>query len=96
MKQLMRLMSYLGPYKKSMAAAVALLIIETCFELIIPVIMADIIDIGVEQRNVHVIMVKGVQMGICAVLALVTGLLYARFAAQACVWPRSEDKRGAV
>lgn len=83
MKQLMRLMGYLGPYKRSMAVAVLLLLIETCFELVIPVIMADIIDIGVEQRNVSVIMSKGIQMGICAVLALVTGLLYARFAAQA-------------
>lgn len=83
MKQLMRLMGYLGPYKKSMAIAVALLLIETCFELVIPVIMADIIDVGVEQRDISVIMSKGIQMGVCAVLALVTGLLYARFAARA-------------
>lgn len=83
MKELVRLMSYLGPYKRSMITAVILLLVETCFELIIPVIMADIIDIGVEQRDVSVIMSKGIQMGVCAVLALITGLLYARYAARA-------------
>mgnify|MGYP000184660626 CR=1 FL=1 len=35
------------------------------------------------NRDVVFILHKGVQMGICAILALVTGLLYARFAARA-------------
>ncbi|MFX8164652.1 ABC transporter ATP-binding protein, partial [Acinetobacter baumannii] len=43
----------------------------------------DIIDVGVANRDVVFILHKGVQMGICAILALVTGLLYARFAARA-------------
>ena len=47
MKQLVRMLDYLGPYKKSMIAGAALVFIETCFELVIPVLMADIIDIGV-------------------------------------------------
>ena len=45
--------------------------------------MADIIDVGVVNRDVPFILYKGVQMGVCALLALVTGLLYARFAARA-------------
>ena len=45
--------------------------------------MADIIDVGVAQRDVTFIIHKGVQMAVCALLALVTGLLYARFAARA-------------
>ena len=45
--------------------------------------MADLIDVGVENRDLHYIVGKGVQMGVCALLALATGLLYARFAARA-------------
>ena len=83
MKQLVRMLDYLGPYKKSMIAGAALVFIETCFELVIPVLMADIIDIGVARHDVSFIMNKGIQMGICAVLSLITGLLYARYAARA-------------
>ena len=50
---------------------------------VIPVLMADIIDIGVAQHDVSFIMNKGIKMGICAVLSLITGLLYARYAARA-------------
>src|SRR5699024_4634281 len=60
-----------------------LVFVETVFELVIPVLMADLIDVGVEHRDLHYIVGKGLQMGLCALLALVTGLLYARFAARA-------------
>ena len=45
--------------------------------------IADLIDVGVIGRDVDYIFQKGIQMGICALLALITGLLYARFAARA-------------
>ena len=83
MKEFRRLLSYLGPYRRDMAIGALLVFIETVFELVIPVLMADLIDVGVENRDLHYIVGKGVQMGICALLALITGLLYARFAARA-------------
>ena len=83
MKEFRRLLSYLGPYRRDMAIGTLLVFIETVFELVIPVLMADLIDVGVENRDLHYIVGKGVQMGICALLALITGLLYARFAARA-------------
>ncbi len=82
MKDFKRLLSYLGPYRRDMLIGGLLVVIETIFELVIPVLMADLIDVGVEGRNLNYIVYKGVQMGICAVLALITGLLYARFAAR--------------
>ena len=51
--------------------------------MVIPVLMADIIDVGVANRDVAVILQRGIQMGVCALLALATGLLYARFTARA-------------
>ncbi|MGN8969616.1 ABC transporter ATP-binding protein [Intestinimonas sp. HCP28S3_D6] len=83
MKDLRRLLSYLGPYRRDMFIGALLVLIETVFELVIPVLMADLIDVGVENRDLHYIVGKGLQMGVCALLALITGLLYARFAARA-------------
>ena len=83
MKDLRRLLSYLGPYRRDMFTGALLVFIETVFELVIPVLMADLIDVGVENRDLHYIVGKGLQMGVCALLALITGLLYARFAARA-------------
>ena len=83
MKDLRRLLSYLGPYRRDMFTGALLVFIETVFELVIPVLMADLIDVGVANRDLHYIVGKGLQMGVCALLALITGLLYARFAARA-------------
>ena len=83
MKDLKCLFGYLGPYRRDMLMAALLIIVETVFELVIPVFMADLIDVGVTNGDISYIVHKGVQMGICAGLALVTGLLYARFAARA-------------
>ena len=83
MKDLKLLGSYLGPCKRELYLGAFLVLVETSFELIIPVLMADIIDVGVAKHNMAIILTKGIQMGICALLALVTGLLYARFAARA-------------
>jgi ABC-type multidrug transport system fused ATPase/permease subunit len=83
MKELKRLFSYLGPYRRDMMIGALLVLIETVFELVIPVFMADLIDVGVKNQDLHYVVVKGLQMGGCAVLALITGLLYARFAARA-------------
>lgn len=83
MRELRRLLAFLGPYRWDLLMGGLLVLIETAFELVIPVLMADLIDVGVENQDLHYIVGKGIQMGVCALLALVTGLLYARFAAKA-------------
>ena len=83
MRELKKLLGYLGPYRKDLLIGSLLVLVETCFELVIPVLMADLIDVGVARRDVVYILYKGAQMGICALLALATGLMYARFAARA-------------
>ena len=83
MHDLRRLAHYLGPYRKDMIIGALLIIAETCFELFIPMLMADLIDIGAVNHDISYILWKGVQMGACAILSLITGLLYARFAARA-------------
>ena len=83
MGDLKRLFGFLGPYRKDLVIGSLLVLVETCFELFIPIIMADIIDVGVTNHDIPYILQKGVQMGVCALLSLLTGLLYARFAARA-------------
>ena len=83
MTELKRLFGCLHEYRRDLVLGMLLVLVETFFELVIPVLMADLIDVGVANRDVHYILIKGGQMGICAVLALAAGLLYARFAARA-------------
>ncbi|HIU47920.1 MAG TPA: ABC transporter ATP-binding protein [Candidatus Avimonoglobus intestinipullorum] len=83
MNDLKRLFRYLGSYRKDLILGALFIIVETGFELVIPVLMADIIDIGVANRDTAFICLKGAEMGVCAVLSLITGLLYARYAARA-------------
>ena len=96
MSDLKRLFVCLHEYRRDLILGMVLVLVETFFELVIPVLMANLIDVGVANRDVHYILVKGGQMGVCAVLALVAGLMYARFAARAaCGWG-AEHPRGGV
>ena len=83
MRELKRLFVCLHEYRRDLILGMVLVLAETFFELVIPVLMADLIDVGVANRDVHYILMKGAQMGVCAILALAAGLLYARFAARA-------------
>ena len=78
-----RLLSYAGPYKRDMIFGAVLVLVETCFELFIPILISNLIDIGVANGDIPYIYRKGIQMGVCALCALVTGILYAHFAARA-------------
>ena len=83
MNDLKRLFGYMGPYRRDMALGMLLVVVESAFEMVIPILMSDIIDQGVSHGDVREIMWTGVEMAVCAVLALITGLLYARYAARA-------------
>lgn len=72
---------YMQKYKYSAILSVICVILETVFELFIPFIMADIIDIGVVNHDKNYIITKGIQMCILALFSLFLGILYARFAA---------------
>lgn len=83
MKQLIRLFRYAKPYRLQFALAILFVIVETGFELFIPMIMADIIDVGLSTGDIGYISTQGVIMAVMALVSLACGLLYARFAAVA-------------
>lgn len=80
---LVRLFSYMKQYKKYAVLAVVCITAEAVLELIVPLLMADLIDIGVASGNLSYIAAKGAQMAFCALIALVLGIGSARFAALA-------------
>lgn len=80
---LVRLFSYMKQYKKYAVLAVVCITAEAVLELIVPLLMADLIDIGVASGNLSYIAAKGEQMAFCALIALVLGIGSARFAALA-------------
>lgn len=78
---LRRIFSYMRPYRKYAVMAVVCVVLETMFELIIPLIMADIIDIGVQYGDRSYIFQQGALMLFCALLSLVFGVGGSRFSA---------------
>lgn len=76
-----RFYGYTKGYRKYLALSCICVLLETMFELVIPLIMADIIDVGVANGDQRYIIIKGVEMTVCALVALVLGLGYAKFAA---------------
>jgi len=76
-----KFLSYASAYKKEMILAILCIEAETVFELIIPMIMADIIDVGIANQDKMYILYKGGQMVLCALIALILGHIYARLSA---------------
>ncbi|EEQ57787.1 ABC transporter ATP-binding protein/permease [Enterocloster sp. OA13] len=75
-------LKYLRPYKRDAALAVLCIELETVFELIIPLVMASIVDVGVASGDRHYILMKGLQMVFFALISLVLGQGSAMFSAR--------------
>lgn len=78
---LKRFYVYMEKYKMYAVLSCLCVAFETLFELIIPMIMADIIDVSVANGDQAYILERGLQMVFCAGISLVLGIGYARFAA---------------
>lgn len=83
MKDLKRILKFTRPYRLDFSLAIFFVVIETSFELIIPMIMAGILDVGVAGRDLNYIFSRGGLMAACSIISLGTGLLYARYSARA-------------
>ena len=80
---LRRIFSYMKQYKKYAYLALICIAVEAMLELLVPMIMADLIDNGVANGDTHYIYIKGFEMALCALIALVLGIGSARFQALA-------------
>ena len=75
-------LSYLKPYRKDAILAALCIEAETVFELVIPLVMASIVDVGVANADRHYILMKGLQMVVFALISLVLGQGAAMFSAR--------------
>ena len=75
-------LSYLKPYRRDTILAILCIEAETVFELVIPLVMASIVDVGVANGDRHYILMRGFQMIILALLSLILGQGAAAFAAR--------------
>ena len=76
-----RFYGYMKDYRKYGLFSCACVALEVMFELVIPLVMADIIDVGVANGDRSYIITKGIEMCILALMALGLGAAYSRFAA---------------
>ena len=80
-----KLLIYLKDYKKESIIGPLFKLLEATFELIVPVIMAHIIDIGIKNHDTLYIWKMGAMLVIFGILGLTCSLLAQYFAAKAAV-----------
>ena len=80
-----KLLIYLKDYKKESIIGPLFKLLEATFELIVPVIMARIIDIGIKNQDMLYIWKMGAVLVIFGILGLTCSLLAQYFAAKAAV-----------
>ncbi|WP_343208699.1 ABC transporter ATP-binding protein [Anaerolentibacter hominis] len=78
---LKRIFSYMKKYRMYAVGATVCVFFETMFELVIPLIMANIVDVGVANGDKAYIFRMGGLMAICALGSLALGVGGSRFAA---------------
>lgn len=78
-----KLVKYLDGYVKESIIGPLCKLLEACFELIVPLVMARIIDVGIVNRDTTYIMKLGGVLVLLGVLGLVASLTAQYFAARA-------------
>ena len=80
-----KLLKYLNDYKKESVIGPLFKLLEACFELVVPLIMANMIDIGIRNQDTGYILRMGSILILFAVLGLACSLTAQYFAAKASV-----------
>ncbi len=96
MNDMKRLLRYAGPYRRDMVLGAVLVLIETCFELFIPIMIADLIDVGVANHDLFLCLPKrSSDDSVC-----VDGADYRAFVCALCceggLWMGRRDSEGGV
>ena len=78
-----KLSKFIGQYKKDSILTPIFVIFEVIMEVIIPYLMAKIIDVGVQNGDLNYIFKIGAILVVSAFLSLTFGMLSGRFAAKA-------------
>ena len=87
-----RLWPYAKKYQRYFLLACACIIGETVFELVIPVLMANIIDVGVANKDTNYIVIQGILMVVLCLYCLCFRSLICSFCSygRTRIWSRIE------
>ena len=83
MQILKTLASHIKEYKRDTIATPIIMVLEVIADMVIPLLMASIIDDGVNAGNMRHIIIIGIIMLIVALFGLVTGMLAAKYGSRA-------------
>ena len=78
-----KLAPYMKNYKKPLILAVLCAALEAIFELLIPLVMAQIVDVGITNKDIGYTIKMGLLMLCMALVSLSFGLMLSKFAAEA-------------
>jgi ATP-binding cassette subfamily B protein len=90
-----KILSYVGEYKTKAILAPVTIIGEVAMEVLIPTVMAAIIDNGIKGQNVPYVIKVGLLMVLMAIVSLLFGSLSGKFSAEAAMG-FSKNLRGAL
>ncbi len=79
------LLKYIKDYKKECVLGPLFKLLEACFDLTVPIVMAKIIDEGIAKSDSHFILVYGGVLIILAAVGLLSSITAQYFAAKAAV-----------
>ena len=80
---LKKLASYVKEYKKYAILTPIFVILEVVMEVTIPLLMAKIIDVGIQNNDIKYILEIGALLIVSAIMSLIFGMLSGKFAAKA-------------
>ena len=78
-----KLVSHLGEYKRAAVLTPLFAALEAVMDVLLPTIMAFIIDLGIEKGDMHAIVKYGLLTFLVAAIALLLGVLAGKYAAEA-------------
>ena len=76
-----KLLTSVREYKKDTILTPVFVTFESILEIVIPTLIASLIDNGIEQKNMSYVLIMGLVLASCAAVSLLTGFLSGRSAA---------------
>ena len=80
---MLKIARFLKNYKKQVILGPIFKLIEAIFELIVPIIMAKIIDIGIQNKDISYVLKMGILLVLIGIVSFASSLTCQRFAALA-------------
>jgi len=80
-----RLLIYLKEYRKESVLAPLFKLLEACFELMVPIVIRKIIDVGIENQDGPYVIKMGIYLIVLALVGLLSAVTAQYFAARAAV-----------